>query len=313
MVTMSTVTAPDTPTLHVRLERQLNALLLISRRWRKYESNPMAAFKNITEAAAAALAVDRVSVWMLDDDRQAIVCRDLYEFTRHRHTSGFKLTRADYPDYFAALERDELVVAADAHSHPSTRAFTASYLLPHGIRAMLDVPIRVGGRLIGVLCHEHVGGPRLFLADEQTTARLLGNLASLACEIEGRRLSEARAAWNHSLTEAAVESARIGVVATDLDGVITYANERVREIWSMPQELLGWRRENRVDYLSQLVRDPAVYLKTIQRIVKDEASYFDSLRVELKDGRILEVGSRPQSVGGSIIGRVWTVRELTGE
>ena len=235
---MHTVTAPpEAPALHARLERQLNALLTISRRWRQFESDSTAAFKNITESAAAALAVDRVSIWMMDDARASIVCRDLYEYTRHRHTRGFKLARADNPAYFETLERDELIAASNAHTDPSTRAFTQGYLEPHGIGAMLDVPIRVGGRLVGVLCHEHVGGPRLFLSDEQTSARLLGNLASLACEIEGRRASDRRAAEMLALCEAAVESAALGVCATDLDRNVVHSNARLREIWRMPDEV----------------------------------------------------------------------------
>ncbi len=300
-------------TLHVRLERQLNALLLISRRWRRYEADVQAAFKSITESAAAALAVQRSSVWILDDNREAIVCHDLYEFGRHRHTRGFKLTRAENPAYFAAIERDEMIAATDAHEHPSTRAFSKGYLKPHGIGAMLDVPIRVGGELTGVLCHEHVGGPRLFLADEQTTARLLAHLASLACEIEERQLSEARVAWNHSLTQAAVDSAGVGVVAADLEGTVTYMNDRVHEIWELPKEVMEKSRTERLAYFGQLMRDPNRYMKTINKALVDPKGKINGLRVELKDGRTLEVGSRPQIVDGNIIGRVWTVRELTGE
>ncbi|MEX0900856.1 MAG: GAF domain-containing protein [Gammaproteobacteria bacterium] len=310
---MSAPDAASGATLHVRLERQLNALLLISRRWRRYESDPSTAFKNITEAAAAALAVERASVWLMNDARDAIVCHDLYEYGRHRHTRGFKLTRADYPLYFAALERDEMIAATDAHHDPSTRAFSKGYLTPYGIGAMLDVPIRVGGELTGVLCHEHVGDQRLFLADEQTSARLLAHLASLACEIAGRRQSVERADWNYSLTQAAVDSAGVGVVATDLDGMVTYTNERVGEIWTMPEGLLGQRREERLAHVGKLMRDPDRYMHTIEKAIADPAGGIDALRVELKDGRALEVGSRPQIVDGNIIGRVWTVRELTGE
>ena len=310
------MTEPDAAagaTLHVRLERQLNALLLISRRWRRYESDMRAAFKNITESAAAALAVDRASIWILDENRESIVCHDLYEFGRHRHSRGYKLARADNPEYFAAIERDEMVAATDAHQDPSTRAFSKEYLTPHGIGAMLDVPIRVGGELTGVLCHEHVGGPRLFLADEQTTARLLAHLASLACEIAERRRSEENAAWNYSLTQAAVDSACVGVVATDLDGTVTYMNDRVKRIWTMTDELLSKRREERLAYVGTQMRDPEQYMKSIGKILVDPKGCVDALRVELKDGRTLEVGSRPQLVDGHIIGRVWTVRELTGE
>lgn len=310
------MTEPDAgsgATLHVRLERQLNALLLISRRWRRYETDIEAAFRSITESAAAALAVERASIWLFDDDHKAIVCHDLYEFGRHRHTSGFKLTSANNPAYFTALERDEMISAADAHQHTSTCAFSKGYLKPHGIGAMLDVPIRVGGALTGVLCHEHVGGPRLFLADEQTTARLLAHLASLACEIEERQLSEARLAWNHALTQAAVDSAGLGIVASDVNGKVTYMNDRVQEIWALPKEVMAKSREERLGYFGKLVRDPDAFMAAMQKQMQDPAASLEALRVELKDGRKLEVGSCPQIVSGNIIGRVWTVRELTEE
>src|SRR5690606_11800656 len=144
---------------------------------------------------------------------------------------------------------------------PSTRAFSKGYLAPHGIGAMLDVPIRVGGELTGVLCHEHVGGPRLFLADEQTSARLLAHLASLACEIAERQRSEAHIAWNHSLTQAAVDSAELGVVASDIHGKVTFMNDRVHEIWALPKEVMAKSREERLAYFGQLVRDADGFMK----------------------------------------------------
>src|SRR5690606_12629205 len=155
---------------------------------------------------------------------------------------------------------------------------------------------------------EHVGGPRLFLADEQTTARLLAHLASLACEIAERRRSGESAAWKYSLTQAAVDSAGVGIAAADLQGTVTYMNDRVNEIWELPKEVMETSREERLGYFGQLMRDPDKYMKSIGKALKDPAGAIDALRVELKDGRTLEVGSRPQIVDGNIIGRVWTVR-----
>lgn len=308
-------TLPDTSaTLHVRLERQLNALLTISRRWRFYEADSATAFKNITESAAQALNVGRVSIWLMNADRSAIVCRDLYEFDHHRHTRGFKLTRAEFPDYFNALESDEVVAATDAYEDPATRGFAQHYLRPNNIGAMLDVPIRVGGSLTGVLCHEHIGGPRLFLSDEQTTARLLGNLASLACEIEARRDSERHSAELQSLFQAAIECADLGVVASKGAGQVTYSNARVEEVWRVPDEFFGPQTptEDRVAFTAKLVKAPKDYEQRIRTLVSDPTAIVTNFRVELLDGKRLEISSRPQRVDGNIIGRVWTVRELTG-
>ena len=311
---MSSTTSETGAALHVRLERQLNALLTISRRWRFYEVDTATAFKNITEAASAALAVARVSVWLMNDDRSAIVCRDLYEAAPHRHSRGFKLERKDFPEYFSALENDELVAATDAFNDPATRGFAARYLRPHGIGAMLDVPIRVGGALTGVLCHEHVGGPRLFLSDEQTTARLLGNLASLACEIEGRRISERRTAELHALCQAAVECGDMGVVASDGNGNVTYMNSRVCEIWGVPDDFFtpSTTTVERVAITSAQVKDPEGYQRRIRALIDDPAAVIAGFEVELVNGKRIELASRPQVVDGNIIGRVWTVRELTG-
>src|SRR5690606_25651312 len=158
-------------------------------------------------------------------------------------------------------ENDELVAATDAYADPATRGFAQHYLRPNGIGAMLDVPIRVGGALTGVLCHEHVGGARLFLSDEQTTARLLGNLASLACEIEGRRRSERTTAELHALCQAAVECGERGVVASDNAGNVTYMNDRVNEIWGAPEGFFEpvTTTMERVAITAAQVKDPDTY------------------------------------------------------
>ena len=56
------------------------------------------------------------------------------------------------------------------HTDPRTREFLEPYLTPHGIGAMLDVPLRQNNATIGVLCAEHVGGPRTWTVDEQNFA-----------------------------------------------------------------------------------------------------------------------------------------------
>jgi GAF domain-containing protein len=36
----------------------------------------------------------------------------------------------------------------------------AGYLVPLGVGSMLNAPVRRGDRLVGVVCHEHVGPKR---------------------------------------------------------------------------------------------------------------------------------------------------------
>jgi PAS domain S-box-containing protein len=105
-----------------------------------------------TEIVARTLGVARASVWRwIDDD---LVCDDLYEDGAGRHSDGLRLPQATFPAYFAALQTDEAIVAVDAHTHPATSCFSATYLAPLGIQSMLDAPLRSLAGIRGVICCE---------------------------------------------------------------------------------------------------------------------------------------------------------------
>ena len=150
------------------------------------------AFEAITEAASHVLAVERVSVWLLQEDRSAIQLADLYDDVANgAHSTGTILQATQYPSYFQALQQEEYaIVAHDALYDPRTCEFSSSYLTPLGISAMLDAPIRHRGQMVGVLCHEHRGAPRTWTADETTVAVTFATMVTLALEAHQRREAE---------------------------------------------------------------------------------------------------------------------------
>ena len=201
-----------------RVQRQQAALLEIAASWRHHEADLDGALRAITETAVSAMDVERASVWLFDEARAKIVCEDLFERTPGRHSRGVELAARDFPRYFAALGTEEVIAASDAHSDPRTSEFSESYLSALGIGAMLDAPIRSGGRIVGVLCHEHVGDERSFLADEQNTASYLASLVSLSLELKRRRQSEQQLAESLSLLRAAFDATSEGILALDRGG-----------------------------------------------------------------------------------------------
>ncbi len=186
-----------------RLRRQNEAMVRLAR---QVPSEALgASMKLITEEATEALEVERVSVWLYDDSFSRIVCLDLYERSARKHSEGFTLAAAEYPGYFKALE-DQLAIAADdARNDPRTSEFAQSYLELHGITSMLDAPIWVGGRMIGVICHEHVGEPRRWTLEEQQFSASLADFASLAIEAKHRRRAESELQRAHAELERRVE------------------------------------------------------------------------------------------------------------
>jgi two-component system cell cycle sensor histidine kinase/response regulator CckA len=179
-----------------------------------------ASFRRITEADAAALDVARSSIWRLTPDRSRLVCLDLYDAAADAHSSGLELRAADYPAYFAALATVQLIDASDAGRDSRTREFASSYLEPLGITSMMDAPFHVEGRVEGVVCREHVGPIREWLADEKTFAVAAANLVSLALASSERRRAEATT----RLLGEALNAAANAMVITDCDGVIEWVN-----------------------------------------------------------------------------------------
>lgn len=165
-----------------RLRTHLTAAIdLLSQRALVLPSAEDAA-RRVNEAASAVLNVARVSVWLLDDARTKISCLDLFEAKTQAHSAGIELFAKDYQPYFEAVVTERSILASDARRDPRTACFAAGYLEPLGITSMLDVPIWVRGRMVGVICHEHVGPMRTWDADEERFAYLMSTLVALAME-----------------------------------------------------------------------------------------------------------------------------------
>jgi PAS domain S-box-containing protein len=149
-------------------------------------SDPQTAFRRITETAAKALAVERVSVWLLTAAPTTLRCHSLYLLSTDVHQDGIILCEQDFPQYFAALRARRLIDAGDARRDPRTAELTDAYLGPLGISSMLDVPIWLGGEVIGVICHEHVGARRAWSEEENTFASSIADMVSLAVQTSER-------------------------------------------------------------------------------------------------------------------------------
>ena len=55
---------------------------------------------------------------------------------------------------------------------------------------MLDAPIWVAGRMVGVVCHEHVGGPRRWDFSEELLAGTIADFVARVIEAADRLRAE---------------------------------------------------------------------------------------------------------------------------
>lgn len=218
--------------------RYQDALSRVSRGGMLTSGDWRGALREIAETSARALDCARVGIWLMTPERDAIVAETLYDLPGDRHASGQQVGRAAYPNYFRALDQDRVIAADDAWYDPRTAELLEDYLAPQGIRAMLDAPIVRGGRTVGVICHEHLGGRRYWTATEIGFSASMADLAAMALDAAERR----ELSGLHRRLAAILEATPDFVGTSDLQGRPTYINLAGRRLVGLAAEdsLEGW-------------------------------------------------------------------------
>ena len=243
-----------------RLRRQSLALLQLGRQRTLNSGALNVGIREITEAAARTLEVEKVSVWLynhlrfgtryptidpqlnfthraiarnqtqpVDTEAAApenhesvdhskfkipnlkLVCIDLYDRTRENHLSRESISASDLKFSILDVEGDAPVenLAEDKALQPPSNTPNSlktnlchlssvaehSAVLPNVSKpnsSILNVAIRLGGQIVGILSLEHIGAPRQWALEERTFADSLANLVALAIEgFERQRAQEA--------------------------------------------------------------------------------------------------------------------------
>ncbi|MEG4516585.1 MULTISPECIES: ATP-binding protein [unclassified Microcoleus] len=242
-----------------RLRRQSLALLQLGRQRTLNSGALNVGIREITEAAARTLDVEKVSVWLYNHggfgtryptDPQLnftervlaqnqtealgteaatpeqhegvnhskfkipnlkLVCLDLYDRSQENHLSRESISASDLNLSSLDVEGDTPGenLRSDTALEPTTKTQNSlqtnlshssslaehSAVLPNASKpnsSILNVAIRLGGQIVGILSLEHIGAPRQWALEERTFADSLANLVALAIEgFERQRAQEA--------------------------------------------------------------------------------------------------------------------------
>ncbi|MDN3234162.1 GGDEF and EAL domain-containing protein [Pseudomonas sp. WAC2] len=171
----------------------------------------------ITRAASETCSVKRASVWQVGENH----LRSVYTHGESPNTSSVSSwSLDDFPAYVEALHKARSIDAQDAQHDPRTREWTKPYLLAHDIRSLLDICIRVDGRVLGILRLEQTGQPRIWQNDE----------IAFACELADQYAkvldSQERRSATHALHlfQRAVEQSANAFLLVNRKGEIEYIN-----------------------------------------------------------------------------------------
>lgn len=293
---------------HVEQERQQTEVLLrriqtglseLAESPEIYDGNLEQAFRTITRVAAVFLCVERVSIWFFTEHRSTIQCAKLYQLTTQEYSQGLVLRASSYPRYFQELQSEQIIVADDAQQDLKTKEFADGYLVPQGITSRLDVPIRSGGRMVGVICHEHIGPIRHWTMEEQHFSVSVANTLALALEAADRKKVEQALRTSEGRLTTTVHSTNIGIWDWDLaTNEVFLSPEWKRQLGYEDHELHGSFEE----WKSRLHPDEGDSMwRTIQSYLLAQTAQFElEYRLRHKDGSyrwILTRGTSIKSAG----------------
>jgi PAS domain S-box-containing protein len=130
-------------------------------------------------------------------------------------------------------------------------------------------------------------------------------------EIRQRNLSDTTLKKTLSLLNASLESTADGIYVVDQQGRITGYNQNFMNMWNIPPALLeSGENEIVVNHVLSQLKNPEGFLSSIQELLVHPArESFDT--IEFNDGKIFERYSKPQKIGDSVVGRVWSFRDST--
>jgi PAS domain S-box-containing protein len=127
-----------------------------------------------------------------------------------------------------------------------------------------------------------------------------------------RELTGVRRALQHKVTEldTILEATADGILAVDESGKVLHANERFRQLWGIPQELLQSGKDaDLLRFVLHQLKEPQAFEACVKTLYGSNDEEFTTL--EFKDGRMFERFSSPLVQAGRVSGRVWSFRDVT--
>ncbi|HFE53264.1 MAG TPA: PAS domain S-box protein [Bacteroidetes bacterium] len=195
----------------------------------------LVALQRLGRDTANTLAVEYVSIWLLEADGDGMRCEARYVHSRNEIVRGELFRLSGVPHYHEAIRRGLPIDAADACEDPRTADFVKGYLKEHGIRAMLDVPIRVEGKLAGVVCFEDTRPRELWYEEEI-------NFAASVAELVGQVVASVRRRQMEMALREADEKYRV-LVENSLDGTYIYRDHHFLYVNEKIVRKTGYSRE----------------------------------------------------------------------
>ncbi|MEB3281642.1 MAG: ATP-binding protein [Lyngbya sp.] len=241
------------------------------------------ALQAITETTAKILEVERVGIWLYNEDKTILQCINFYAQKKHQHSGNGELKVKDYPAYFSALVSQDSIAASDARSDPRTCEFVSNYLIPNEIFSLLDSTIRIAGEIVGVMCIEQCGQIQNWTPEDEIFVRSIANIISLAIEARNHEQAELALQESEKMFRQLAETIDSVFWISDPHGKkIYYVSPAYEKVWGRPCREIYEQPQSFLESIYSEDRERVIFALTQQA----SGGYEEEYRIVQPNGEI---------------------------
>lgn len=147
--------------------------------------------------------------------------------------------------------------------------------------------------------------------DQKLIDTLLDSHDLLMQEINDLRKKEEELETSLSIVRSTLDSTVNGIIAINFEGDIISVNQKFISMWEIPDSLILSRKCPQCKaFFESKVKDPETFRRLVWEV--SSQSEFESYDIlELKNGKKFAHYCEPQRIGNKVIGRVWSVWDVT--
>ena len=123
-------------------------------------------FYELAKKLSVCFHLERINIWLFSENEHYITCIGNYSASSDSFSKGEIIHRKNCPNYFNHLLSDEVISIDDVGTDLRIEELKEIYCETHSIKSMMDVPVRIGGKLVGVACYEDTRKLRRWTLDE---------------------------------------------------------------------------------------------------------------------------------------------------
>ena len=145
------------------------------------------AIYEILSSASLAIKTQRVNAWLLVNNHNELKCICNYDSANPNLPLAPNLPKTLIPKYFDLITRREIVLTNNALKNPQSSELSEIYLKPFNVHSLMDIPIHIGGELVGLVCFENTKKSRVWTEREQKFGLVIAQIISLAIETNAKQ------------------------------------------------------------------------------------------------------------------------------